>query len=194
MKLEIIVVSTRPGRIGHEVGAWIESFARQHSEFEIHVSDLSKLELPMFNEPNHPRHGDYIYEHTKRWSQQIAAADAFLFVTPEYNYNTPPSLVNALDYLNREWQYKPAAFVGYGGTGAVRAIQLEKLLLTNFNVMPIFHNVALVGVHASMEKFAIDERHEAPAATMMSELYKWAGALQHLHADKQTTRHESVSN
>jgi NAD(P)H-dependent FMN reductase len=44
-----------------------------------------------------------MHEHTKRWSAIVSRADAFVFVTPEYNYGSPPSLVNALDYLLREW-------------------------------------------------------------------------------------------
>ena len=43
------------------------------------------------------------------------AADAFVFVTPEYDYGPPAALVNALQYLVHEWSYKPAALVSYGG-------------------------------------------------------------------------------
>lgn len=183
MNLEIIIVSTRPGRIGHKVGEWIESYARQHSHFDVHVSDLAKLNLPIFNEPNHPRLGEYVHDHTKKWSKLIDDADAVLIVTPEYNYTMPPSLVNAIDYLSREWQYKPAAFVGYGATGGVRAIQTAKLLLTNLSVMPIAQGVNMVGVHAGMGEFIIDEHYEGYegyADTMLNELHKWASALKQL--------------
>ena len=53
--------------------------------------------------------------HTKAWSARVDAADAFVFVTPEYNYGVPAALKNAIDYLNTEWAYKPVGFVSYGG-------------------------------------------------------------------------------
>ena len=71
------------------------------------------------------------------------AADAFVFVTPEYNYFAAPAIVNAVDYLSREWQYKPAGFLSYGGaSGGMRSVQATKPLLTTVKVMPIPEAVA----------------------------------------------------
>jgi hypothetical protein len=39
------------------------------------------------NEPNHPSLKKYQHEHTKQWSAKIDEADAFIFVTAEYDYN-----------------------------------------------------------------------------------------------------------
>ena len=36
------------------------------------------------------------------------AADAFVFVMPEYNHGFNAPLKNAIDYLHQEWQHKPA--------------------------------------------------------------------------------------
>ena len=63
-------------------------------------------------------------------SASVAAADAFVIVTPEYNYGPPPSLINAFDYVYKEWNYKAAGFVSYGGvSGGLRAVQMEKQTL-----------------------------------------------------------------
>ena len=43
-------------------------------------------------------------EHTAAFSHRVAAADAFVLVTSEYNHGHPASLKNALDYLNQEWR------------------------------------------------------------------------------------------
>ena len=57
----------------------------------------------------------------------MSRADAYVFVTPEYNYSAPPSLVNALDFVYKEWNEKPCGFVGYGGvSGGLRAGQSDK--------------------------------------------------------------------
>ncbi|MDB5175981.1 MAG: NAD(P)H-dependent oxidoreductase [Candidatus Saccharibacteria bacterium] len=183
MKLEIIIVSTRPGRIGDQVGAWITKYAKAHSDFDISVADLNEINLPMFDEPGHPMKGKYQNEHTKVWSQRINQADAFVVVTPEYNYTIPPTLVNAIDYLHHEWKHKAVGFVGYGGTGAVRAIQTEKLLFTNLNVMPIPYAVNLMGVHSpAVTTFVPEEAHERAADRMLAELHLWATALKTLRA------------
>jgi len=90
----------------------------------------------------------------------------------------PPSLLNAIDFLQNEWQYKPVAFVGYGGTGAIRAIQTERLLFANLNMMPIPIMVNLVGVYRpAVITFKPEEKHEQAANKMLEELYKWAKAL-----------------
>jgi len=122
-KLHIIICSTRPGRVGPSVAQWAYDAAVAHGGFEPVLVDLASFGLPVFDEPEHPRLGKYQHAHTKAWSASVAAADAFVFVTPEYNFGPPPALVNALNYLSREWQYKPAAFVSYGGhSGGMRAV------------------------------------------------------------------------
>src|SRR5437588_355270 len=99
MKLHNILCSTRPGRQGPAIADWFQEFARQHGKFEAELVDLAPVALPLFDEPKHPRFQKYQNEHTKKWSASVAAADAFVFVTPEYNFGPPPSLLNALNFL-----------------------------------------------------------------------------------------------
>ena len=110
-KLSIVVGSTRPGRIGLAVATWFVERARAHGGFEIELVDLAALNLPMLDEPKHPSLREYTHAHTRAWSATVASADAFVFVTPEYNHGAPAPLINAIDYLVHEWSYKPAAFV-----------------------------------------------------------------------------------
>ena len=136
--LHTIVCSTRPGRVGLPVAQWFYEVARQHGGFDAKLVDLAAFNLPIYDEPKHPVLQQYEHEHTKRWSASVSAADAFVFVTPEYNYGPPPSLLNALNYVYKEWNYKPAAFVSYGGvSGGLRAVQIEKHTLSpDFPVRP----------------------------------------------------------
>ena len=65
----------------------------------------------------------------------MASADAFLFVTPEYDYFAPAALVNAVQVLLHEWLYKPAGVLSYGGvSGGLRSAQVLRQLLSNVNV------------------------------------------------------------
>ena len=123
MRLQVVIASTRPGRIGPVVGDWFVQQAKAHGAFDVEVTDLAELNLPFHDEPNHPMTGHYEHEHTREWSRIVDAADAIVFVMPEYNYSFSAPLKNALDYLNREWAYKPVAFVSYGGiSGGMRAV------------------------------------------------------------------------
>src|SRR5690606_2775885 len=93
--LQVIVASTRKGRQGPVVGAWFLEQARAHDRFEIELVDLAEVNLPLLDEPAHPRLAQYEHEHTKAWSRTISRADAFVFVTPEYDFGPPASLINA---------------------------------------------------------------------------------------------------
>jgi NAD(P)H-dependent FMN reductase len=180
--LQIVVVSTRPGRKGPAIAAWFEEEARRHGGFEIDLADLGEINLPMMNEPEHPRLQKYQHDHTRAWSRRVAAADAFVFVTPEYNHSTPPSLVNALDYLVVEWAYKPAAFVSYGGmSGGMRAVQMTKPLLSALKIVPLVEAVTIPMFTRSMDegtgRFSPDAAHVKAARVLLDELERWTGAL-----------------
>jgi NAD(P)H-dependent FMN reductase len=185
-RLSIIIGSTRPGRAGPVYAEWLEAFARQHGGFDPVITDIAAFDLPVLDEPHHPRLGKYEQEHTRAWSNAIDAADAFVFVTPEYNYFAAPAIVNAVDYLSREWNYKPAAFFSYGGvSGGMRAVQALKPLLTTVKVMPIPEAVALpMHLNSRDEKgaFQPNEHVLSGTGTMLDELMRWSVALKPLRA------------
>src|SRR5690625_7021422 len=75
LKLQVIICSTRPGRVGPSVANWFADFAAKHEEFDTTLVDLADFNLPVYDEPQHPRLQDYQHEHTKRWSASVAAAE-----------------------------------------------------------------------------------------------------------------------
>lgn len=181
LKLHVIIASTRPGRVGPAVAHWFHAFAHDHGGFEAELIDLADFRLPLYDEPLHPRLGQYEHEHTKRWSRSVDAADAFVFVTPEYNYSPTPALVNALDFVYREWNYKPCGFVSYGGvSGGLRAAQAVKLQVTTLKMMPMVEGVTVPMVASHITDsgvFSSNELIDASAKTMLDELLRWAKAL-----------------
>jgi len=179
MNLTVIIASTRPGRVGLPIANWFIERAKKDGRFDVVVADLKEVNLPIFDEPKHPRFQQYEHDHTKRWSAIVAAADAFVIVTPEYNFSAPPSIVNALDYLFREWQHKPAGFVSYGGvSGGIRSVQATKLMLTSLKVMPIPEAVTIPFFFKMMNEgvFNGSEELEKAIPSMLDELHKWAVA------------------
>ena len=137
-RLSIIIGSTRPGRAGLPIADWFADRARAHGGFEIDLVDLAELNLPMLDEPNHPRLRQYTHQHTKDWSARVAGSDAFVIVTPEYNHGYSAAVKNAIDYLHHEWHYKPVGFVSYGGVAAgTRAMQQLKQVVTALRMLPL---------------------------------------------------------
>src|SRR5689334_9576236 len=100
--LHVVICSVREGRMGAPIAHWFMDAVSRHGKFEGKKIDLKEVALPLLSEPNHPRQKKYEQETTKRWSASVESADAFAFVTPEYNYGTPPALVNALDHVFHE--------------------------------------------------------------------------------------------
>lgn len=185
-KLHTIICSTRPSRQGPAIAQWFHGHAQQHGGFDCELVDLAAFELPVFDEPEHPRLRKYQHAHTKRWSASVQAADAFVFVLPEYNFGPPPALSNALNYLCSEWHYKPAAFVSYGGiSGAMRAVQVTKQALTTFKMMPMLEAVVVPNFtqHLTADKtFDATDLHTQSATAMLDELLRWTHAMQSLRA------------
>jgi NAD(P)H-dependent FMN reductase len=141
-KLHVILASTRPGRAGEPIADWFVERAVAHGTFDVELVDLAEVALPFMDEPNHPRLRRYTHEHTKAWSARVDSADAFVFVTPEYNYGLTAPLKNAIDYLHFEWQHKPVGFVSYGGVAAgTRAVQMLKQVVTTLKMVPLFEAV-----------------------------------------------------
>lgn len=181
LKLNVIIGSTRPGRVGPSIAKWFEAYAREHGAFEPVLVDLVASELPVYDEPRHPRLQQYEHAHTKAWSQSVDSADAYAFVTPEYNYFAPPALVNALNFVYSEWGRKPAGLVSYGGVSAgLRAAQSLKSILTTLNVMPVPQGVAIPMVATLLDEDKVFQPNElilTSAKSMLDELAVWATAL-----------------
>lgn len=179
-KLSVIIGSTRPGRAGLPIGQWFFEQAKRHGKFEVELVDLKERNLPLIDEPKHPRLAEYEHEHTKAWSAIIKASDAFVFVSPEYNFSAPPALINAIDYLFHEWAYKPAGFVSYGGiSGGMRSVQMLKQLLSVLKVVGLPEAVTITFFAQLMKEgvFQGSEALEKASSAMLDELYRWTEAL-----------------
>jgi len=182
-KLGVIVCSTRPNRIGVHIAQWFVEKAKAHAGFEVELVDLREVALPQMDEPNHPIKRQYQHEHTKAWSRIASGLDAFVFVTPEYNYGMAPALLNAVDYLFHEWSYKAAAFVSYGGvSGGTRSVQMAKQTMTALRMMTIPEGVIIPFAMKLMQgdRFDPGTTQDDGVKRMLDELVRWNGALETL--------------
>lgn len=93
MKLIALVGSLRRESVNLKLALTMQE--RYRGKFELEIANLGTL--PFFDqdeEENPPAS-------VRKLSEQIAAADGVLIVTPEYNWSVPGVLKNALDWLSR---------------------------------------------------------------------------------------------
>jgi Predicted flavoprotein len=80
---------------------------------DLKLTEIPINELPLYSydfDSNYPPPG-------RAFKEAIAAVDAVLFVTPEYNRSIPGALKNAIDWASRPWGQnsfarKPSACIG----------------------------------------------------------------------------------
>lgn len=131
MKIAIILGATRNGRLGDRVAKWAAAEAKK--EHEVEILDLKDYPLPFFDEPISPQFNPNRQPtpEVQKWLDKVAAAEAYIVVTPEYNRSFPGVLKNALDYIAHEAKNKPVAVVSYslaltGGEGV--QVQIRPVL------------------------------------------------------------------
>lgn len=119
--------------------------------------------------------------------RRIRAADALLFVTPEYNYSIPGVLKNAIDWASRPyndnaWSGKPAAIMGasIGMLGTARAQYHLRQIFVNINVFTM--NQPEVMIANAAERFEtngrlIDEVAKNLIRQLLLNLENWANRI-----------------
>jgi chromate reductase, NAD(P)H dehydrogenase (quinone) len=133
IKVAVLVGSLRKDSINRRLARAVEKLAPDELAFE-HV-DIGGL--PLYNQDFD---GGYPAP-CQQLKRQIEAADALLFVTPEYNRSIPGVLKNAIDIASRPWGTnsfagKPGAVIGasIGSTGSALAQQHLRNVLAYLDV------------------------------------------------------------
>jgi NAD(P)H-dependent FMN reductase len=139
LSVKVILGSTREGRFGDKPAHWILGEAARQPGVEVELVDLRDHPLPFFDRPLSPvrEKGVYPSPAVTRWAEQIAKADAYVVVSPEYNHGYSAVLKNAFDHIYPEWARKPIGFVGYGNAGGARAIEQLRLVAVELQMWPI---------------------------------------------------------
>jgi NAD(P)H-dependent FMN reductase len=173
----VIAGSLRPRRIAIQVAEWVAEVGRRATADAFEVVDLKDWPLPMDDEPGVPAAGAYVHEHTRAWSRKIAAAPAFVFVTPQYNWGYPAALKNALDHLYAEWAGKPAMIVSYGGHGGGRCAEQLRQVCQGLHMQLIPTHTGCVLPRAHIEANAGEIDPAAEFAAHLGDLTQAFGEL-----------------
>lgn len=183
MKIAVVVGSTRPGRVGGQVGRWVVESARGRDGVTYELVDVADAALPLLDEAIPAAAGKYEHEHTKAWSATIAAYDGFVFVTAEYNHGIPAAFKNAFDYLHAEWNDKAVGFVGYGADGGVRAVEAWRPVVANGKLADVRAAVSLsLFQDFASGVFTPQERRIGELNTVLDQVEAWSKALSTLRS------------
>lgn len=150
-------------------------------DMDIEVADIGAL----------PLYDDDVREQgyppvVQKLRDQVKAADAILFVTPEYNYSVPGVLKNAIDWASRPpdqpLEGKPAAIMGAstGRLGTARAQYHLRQICVFVNVLPV--NRPEVMISGAAKAFDADGRLTDEGARkligdLLVSLQKWTERL-----------------
>lgn len=126
--------------------------------------------------------GDYTDETVARWAKKIAAADAYIAVTPEYNHGYSAVLKNAFDHLYHEWNNKPIGFLSYGSVGGARSVEQLRQIAIELQMAPIRNAIyianfwSLLDTNGQAKPGSFTSLAEN-AEKLFSQLNWWAKAL-----------------
>lgn len=181
-KIGIIVGSTRANRFADKPTEWIANIAKARTDLDFEVVDLRDYPMPFFEEATSPAWAPSQNEVAQRWQKKVEELDGYIFITAEYNRGPTAVLKNAIDYAYNEWNNKPAAFVGYGGVGAARAIEQLRLHAVEMQMAPTRAGVHIlmpdfVAVLQQGKKLEEIEHLNQSATAMLDQLAWWAKAL-----------------
>ncbi|MEU0392606.1 NAD(P)H-dependent oxidoreductase [Streptomyces sp. NPDC006208] len=170
LRVAVIIGSTREGRAGEQIGHWFLECAERRADLEPAVLDLVDFHFPA-RYPHRPT------EQMREFSAQVAHADAFVVVTPEYNRSFPASLKQAIDCAYDEWHTKPVAFVSYGhGSGGLYAVEQLRSVFTELHTVTLRN-----GVSVDLLEGRLEDRDGA-VALMLDQLHWWGLALREARA------------
>lgn len=173
LQVAVITASTREGRFGPTVAQWLANRAASHGDMAVDPIDLADhpVSTVLSTTPDPAMAG---------LSARLAAADAFVVVTPEYNHSYPAALKAVIDWHYDQWQAKPVGFVSYGGlSGGTRAVEHLRPVFAEVHATTVRHTVSF---HNCWDKFdadgaALDPMADAAAKTMLDQLTWWGHAL-----------------
>lgn len=178
LKVAVILASNREGRFAPVVARWFLSHTDDHPDVVTDLVDVAEVDLPTVHSYRpEPGARDRLAEVAGR----LAAADAFVVVTPEYNHSYPAPLKNLIDWHHAEWQAKPVAFVSYGGvSGGLRAVEHLRQVFAELHAVSIRDSVSF---HNAGALFDDEGNHRDPAGadaavkSQLDQLVWWGRAL-----------------
>ena len=180
LRVMVVIGSNREGRFGDTVARWFLRVIADIDGLDVDPIDLADLDL-------HTRIDAHRSQAMQALSARVAAADAFVFITPEYNHSYPASIKAFIDLHVEQWAGKAVGFVSYGGiAGGLRSVEALRLVFASLNAATVRNTVSFAN---AWDQFTDGEpaRSQASAAaanTLVRQLEWWGHALREARRDR----------
>ena len=181
LHIAVIIGSTRQQRFSEKPAKWIFEEVQKLDGVTAELLDLRDFPLPFFDDAEPPimRKGQHANPVVRAFGEKIASADAFIIVTPEYNYGYPAVLKNALDHFFYEWNKKVVGFVSYGGVAGARSVEQLRTVASGLDMVPLRE-----AIHIAQFWSALDDQGNVKADAVKGQAEKffpqlvwWGNAL-----------------
>ncbi|MCX4780133.1 NADPH-dependent FMN reductase [Streptomyces sp. NBC_01264] len=181
LRVAVILGSVREGRQGPAVADWFLGAAGALGGLDLDLIDLADIDLPLVMPGWGGSPSPQAAAALAQVSPRLAAADAFVVVTPEYNHSFPAVLKNLIDWHREEWHAKPAGFVSYGGLGGgLRAVEQLRLVFAELHAVTVRDSVSLHGPWSGLGPDGVPRDTavaEGAVKGMLGQLSWWGRAL-----------------
>ncbi|MCK9928305.1 NAD(P)H-dependent oxidoreductase [Frankia sp. Mgl5] len=181
LRVAVVLASVRAARFGPVVAGWFARRAGQRPDVTVDVVDLAGIGGIGGVDTAVVDTAEVDPMTWESFADRIAAADAVVIVTPEYNHSFPGPLKTAVDALGRQWHAKPVAFVSYGGmSGGLRAVEALRVVFAELHAVTIRDTVSF---HNAWSRFGADGEPLDPgpvngaATALLDQLCWWGSAL-----------------
>jgi NAD(P)H-dependent FMN reductase len=145
--------SYRSDRMGIRLADFIVSRLKSRGE-DVELIDAKAIDLPMLDrmyKEHAPGAAPPVLEDL---AGKIKAADAFVFVTGEYNWGMQPGLKNLTDHFLEEWFWRPAAIASYsaGRLSGVRSSMMWHGTLSEMGMVVISSTLAVGPIAETLDE------------------------------------------
>lgn len=170
----MIASSVRDGRMSPTIAQWVVAALQQSSGVHVDLIDLAEITLPddaQLSPGGGPR---------TEVADRIEAAEAFVFVTPEYNHSYPASLKRLIDWHYTAWMLKPATVVAYGVQGGYAAIEHLRGVLAELNMVTTRRCLGLAAPWEALDdgnRFSPADGTNKALSSALAELAWWTAVL-----------------
>jgi NAD(P)H-dependent FMN reductase len=176
MKILVFAGSLRAGSLNRRLAAVAAAALR--GQAEVDLLDLREVPMPPYDGDIETKDG--LPEGARVFKQKVAASDALLICSPEYNWSIPGTLKNVIDWASRgdghPFKGKVAQVMGAspGLYGAVRgALALRQVLCAlGLFVLPGTVQVARANEAFDQEGRLVDPKTQAQVEKACAELVR----------------------
>lgn len=152
MRILIFYGSYRSDRVGIRLADYLVRGWRDRGD-DAELIDAKAIDLPILDRMFKEYRPGEAPPAMAGVAAKIRAADAFVFVTGEYNWGMQPGLKNLTDHFLEEWFWRPAAIASYspGRIGGARAGLVWHATLAEMGMVVISSTLIVSAIGQSLD-------------------------------------------